>query len=619
MKRAIRFVIRGHGKKKISDLLIGCEQTGPPHRPQLSPALPACSIPMPSAPALETGISIAHEKKIAVYPVGHQPSPPTSIFHFQLSPAHRAPALQANMEMLLDERFLGLQTDPLRIVDLPNETLIRIFEFVEGFDPQDSASWINPSKNIKSVRLTCRRFCQTSSHLLIRLVRVQLNNKSLARLERISNHPTLSQGVRAVRIALHFYYREFCKSIVRFHTYNLERMNYQVSYFGLYSSQKDPVLRELERRARQKADPVLQSWLRIDFADDRYDKEVSETLESRPTPDRWSNLGFEPHLMLSRFGRVEGDDRHRLRFITAHQDYCRGFVEQELLREDAKFSKAVGAAMARMPFARRLEFYDTDPVGEPLERKLGRYGVSDEPIYEAAARPMTGREARGARLVDGLGGSAGPLHDIMLGLPAAAGKAGARIECIDIRLWHVSPQTFDAFTADEESRKSISAATQGLKEFSFRRDTEDSFGYRMVLGPFLDTPSLRVLNLDFTKSSNGYGTATEPLGEAIGEVLTLRSWPNLRELHLRGINFTLREIEKFATGLERPLQRLTLDRVCLLGDADTWADVLDKLYNKCTGEVVIDKLFVRAGGIVVLEPGLAEQFIRGKIHVNPWG
>ncbi|KAM7196947.1 hypothetical protein V8F33_005829 [Rhypophila sp. PSN 637] len=90
----------------------------------------------------------------------------------------------------------------LTILDLPNELLLEIFEWVEDFninyrDTSRRLERRNPRdiNDIRNCRLVCRRFNAVSSQLLVRIVRVALTERSLTRFEEISRHPVISKGV----------------------------------------------------------------------------------------------------------------------------------------------------------------------------------------------------------------------------------------------------------------------------------------------------------------------------------------------------------------------------------------------------------------------------------------
>lgn len=91
---------------------------------------------------------------------------------------------------------------PLRIMDLPDELLMRIFTYARiTFYKDEFCSFerhlnFDTVADIKNLGLTCRRFCNASSHLLLQSLRVDMTKpSSLERLEEVSRHPTIRKGL----------------------------------------------------------------------------------------------------------------------------------------------------------------------------------------------------------------------------------------------------------------------------------------------------------------------------------------------------------------------------------------------------------------------------------------
>ncbi|KAK1658721.1 hypothetical protein BDP55DRAFT_681570 [Colletotrichum godetiae] len=55
---------------------------------------------------------------------------------------------------------------------------------------------------LKSLRLTCRRLCETASPYLVPTVTVHVTRMSIYRLNAISRHASIGRRVRCIRIAL---------------------------------------------------------------------------------------------------------------------------------------------------------------------------------------------------------------------------------------------------------------------------------------------------------------------------------------------------------------------------------------------------------------------------------
>lgn len=113
----------------------------------------------------------------------------------------------------------------LGILDLPNEILIQIFEYMHD-TPSGGIRQLRPSqsKNIKNVRLPCNRFCNTSSHLLIDLLHIDFDSSSLSHLEEVARNPMIIKGVRALRFHFDFYSPVLANDVERFAAYSQEQL-----------------------------------------------------------------------------------------------------------------------------------------------------------------------------------------------------------------------------------------------------------------------------------------------------------------------------------------------------------------------------------------------------------
>jgi hypothetical protein len=115
---------------------------------------------------------------------------------------------------------------PLKLLEMPDEVLIKIFDYVKGWTGKTAPFYElgNIGEDVKNLRLTCRRFCSTSSDLLLRFVRVELNPSSLSQFEEISRHPTISKGVRCVRVVLPLYNATLAQDISTFAQHNAQEL-----------------------------------------------------------------------------------------------------------------------------------------------------------------------------------------------------------------------------------------------------------------------------------------------------------------------------------------------------------------------------------------------------------
>jgi hypothetical protein len=90
------------------------------------------------------------------------------------------------------------------IFKLPDEVLMKIFDIVRGdLDVLQHEYPISDIDDIKNVRLTCWRFCNASSHLLLHRLDVSLTTPALEHLDEVSRHPAVSQGIRTIHVTLY--------------------------------------------------------------------------------------------------------------------------------------------------------------------------------------------------------------------------------------------------------------------------------------------------------------------------------------------------------------------------------------------------------------------------------
>lgn len=244
---------------------------------------------------------------------------------------------------------------PLKVVDLPNEILMLIFSNFQDIPAEKVLPKTFPSdeqvpnpdvENIKNIRLTCRAFCDVGSWFLIPLVDIFFTRPSLKYLEQVSKHPTISKGVRMIR--------------VHTHTYNPLLANDR-SRFAKATARK---LRSFGRKFDDEATKV--------------EKEITEdfsVLGLFPGPNHFKIDGFdiareEARNVITTLKRLRQQDPETVtsldpfetkisKAITeAHDEYRRRYQEQKSLIQDGHLHAAISAAIRQMPSVRRLDMSD---------------------------------------------------------------------------------------------------------------------------------------------------------------------------------------------------------------------------------------------------------------------
>ncbi|KAJ0103762.1 hypothetical protein J7T55_001218 [Diaporthe amygdali] len=216
------------------------------------------------------------------------------------------------------------------IFKLPDEVLIKVFEDVRGdlHVLQDG----NPIgiNDIKNLRLTCRRFCDASSHLLLHRQDVSLTTPSLEHFDEVSRHPTISKGIRAIRLTL--YHPVTTKSL----------RDFLYEFVGILDHQDEmdcsSIKNSLDWIKRHKS-AGFGGILRADLS------------------QLYNNLNKRSKVVLSctKFLRDEELQADEVRIMeTLCQLYSQLTNEQEALLKDGNFATRVAEARARMPNATEL-------------------------------------------------------------------------------------------------------------------------------------------------------------------------------------------------------------------------------------------------------------------------
>jgi hypothetical protein len=264
----------------------------------------------------------------------------------------------------------------------------------------------------------------------------------------------------------------------------------------------------------------------------------------------------------------------------AHERYCQHFKEQEILRKDEYFIKAVAAAFARMTIVETLEIYDFDIKGS--WRTYSRSWidqVSDkEALGQSLLLPMRWEEARLYELGD-------PPTELLVKLPAAIHQAGGLVTAFNLELSF--PESLATLTQNKEDLVALTASVQRLKQFKLRSQEVRPRTFwppvpeaevehvKTFLRALLDTPSLEDLSLDFTFL---WDHDNMPSSTSLGSIFTFRSWTKLHNLFWRICTLHLEEFKQFISNLPASIEFISPYATHLL--SGTWAEALDVLRGK---------------------------------------
>lgn len=461
-----------------------------------------------------------------------------------------------------DHKTLDARASPppqhLHIFDLPDELLMKVFEDVRGdFDWKGNEFPSGGIKGIKSLRLTCRRFCGASSHLLIHQLDVSLTASSLEHLDEVSCHPTISKGIKSLRICAPLY---------------------------------NPMIARSEQEFIGRVIGVLREnpWFDFEYImirTERYLQRLSETpgTASNETPE------LEPELLDTRTKRIDiassyieysesensqlDGNRTIASLRQAYEQHKQLFLEQGSLLE-MKFVRRFATAVARLPTTVGLSI--TDRKGfelHPLSTAL------TDPIYESVRRRLLEPSDWVPEIIWRL--NLRPLS-LLYQLPLAVVATGNSLKELRIRL---NPTIDHLVRIDEQQIRDLVSAAEHLKvleidcQLSRRLDL-----LSLGLASVSKLVSLLSSGTNLTSVRLSFGSC---LGDHSRELLSLEPliellpWANLREISLADASFHCDELSKHLKKL-MPGTYIYLEEVHLV--SGLWADLLDVIRTKASSD-----------------------------------
>ena len=440
---------------------------------------------------------------------------------------------------------------PLTILDMPDEILVQVFEYVKGWTPDAryyTFLYFQGVGEIKNLRLTCWRFCNASSHLLLPLVRVELNTASVAHLDTISKHPTISKGVRAVRVVLDYYDYELANNIWLFAEYSADNLGRRTDFSERLALRKTPGSLESDLEPIRKARELENSW--TSFASDT-------------VGDATLTANLRGLQLLQR----------------AHEEYQSRAADQKKLLGNQDFVRSVATAISRMPLATRLEFAEFDCQGGRYKRTGSFREGDDEYFMWQILLPMTWDLGRKW----GLGT---PHGHVLVDLPIAVHETGSVLKGLDLEISSL-PESHEVLTI-AETRK-LSTAVQQVKNMHIRMqdyhlaesESAHTPAYLEYCHQYIhalsNTDSIERIFLDLGCFS---AEDMRPLTD-LGSLMTFRLWENLVDVSWRSVALYQTDLNRFFQLLQKPLQYLHLGSVRLL--SGSWSETLEILHSAPTG------------------------------------
>lgn len=472
-----------------------------------------------------------------------------------------------------------------RVLSLPNELLVSIFKNLQRNQNHESSYHIDIGtleenhRDIENVRLTCRRFAETSSHLLMSHISIELTPSSMQRFDEVSRRSSISSGIRAVRVYVHYFSRSLS-----------DDLRFFVS----------EAARRLERQTRQAAAKLLDQayWNRTQK---KYSMDLAKQVihQAQVTATSWqtfSRIGVEDPSSLAKILRSSSKGKELLSAWEAHKK-CQS--EQSELLEGKAFVKALALALARMPKATRMLITDDDwrhYLREITLQHLIFYSDEGRSMSDLIDSMMLQTLKWGDACHDQ--SESGPTA-LLSSIPVALQEQGVFLTALNI---NVTPSAdFDLRVRDQDI-STLSRAAQNLRHFAFSTpliDTRESrrlsgaavISLRNFLSGMLNPRKLEDLSLSFPSTKGGLEPASE-LGRLL---IAPPAWPELRTVSFVMVRLDLPDFQDFvrktgsspqetldataAHSVRKSRADICLRRVHL--ESESLADMLDFMRDEC--------------------------------------
>lgn len=483
----------------------------------------------------------------------------------------------------------------IHILNLPEELLVKIFEEVR---PDASSRYelsIEGVKDIKSLRLTCRRFCDASSHLLIHELDVSLTYESLFHLDEVSRHPTISKGIRSLWIFGGLFkplpgtgLKGFIWKVVEIlHEDCMDDLDSMRTYFGEF------------------------------IAGDRVPDFGLMGLNHHSLSQSVKEFGERNEIMISctKYLQDETIPQNECRNLaTLRQVYIRYkklFDAQVSLLKHGDFVRRVAQAVARLPPGVSMTITDfSDFELSTLSEEIlaeTYYNVRERLLETSSWTPKV------TSLLPQ------PPTKLLYELPNAVARAGNPLTRLRIQLDSLTEQK--PRLSEQEAKDLISAAKH-LKALEIDYDPQvraEQHNFYNFVSLLSKGKNLRSVSFTFGRSIKEGDWSAQPL-------LALLPWAKLRKISL--VNFPIHgdELSELLKNLT-PGTYVELIGVCLL--SGLWANLLDVLLAKATCNSEVRQVSGKEDqGLGVVEFGRqvghtydtlnpATKYIRGELSDNP--
>lgn len=473
--------------------------------------------------------------------------------------------LRGRFNLRAQELLQGIRT-PSFPSEFPDEVLLNILNcFKSTLDKSQlylDKGFASNIKTVQSIRLTCRRLCEISSHLLVPYMHITPTLSSLEHVDQVLSHPLISRGLRLLCVSVPILEADVAEDFNRFCDLSFDKLLNLLGWYYPYPGRPEVIAKRIEDFFK-KGDlawyglhELRQSGL-INFGND-------------------ADLDL-PRLSLRRL-LLRLLLREHVRYRELHQK------QEEILWSD-RLTRAVAAAAARSPSGICLHITDTltptdlegcDPYGL-------RKALEDDPNLDVDLEYLI----KSTRVLEGkmwqdldVDHTSKFPQSILYELPLAICAAGATLTGFVINISSPFDPPFPILSITQEHISALGRAFKNLEAFKFRMPGHiKGEGFSSYLSAVTGARKIRNLSLGLGFNQD----PTDPTATHLFNPITLvpvrilGTWGRLETLTLENCAMHLNELRGLL-GVLKPGVNILFDGIELL--SGTWEKALGCIRSK---------------------------------------
>lgn len=447
--------------------------------------------------------------------------------------------------------------------EFPDEVLLNIVDcFKSNLDKSQiyfDKGFASNIKTIQSIRLTCRRLCEISSHLLVPCMHITPTLSSLEHLDQVLSHPLISRGLRLLCVSVPILEVGVAEDFNRFCDLSLYKLLDLLECYCPYPGQPEAIAERIKDFIK-KGD---HAWYGLHALKGsgliNFDNDADLDLP------RLSLRRLLLRLLL----------REHVRYRELHQK------QQEILWS-GRFTRTVAAAAARSLSGICLHITDilspTDLEGrDPYNL---RKALDDDPYLDVDLEFLI----KSTRVLEGQRWKELDLdhtfkfpQSILYELPLAICAAGATLTGFVIDTSSPFDPPFPTLNITQEQISALGRVFKNLEAFEFRMPGYiEGEGFPSYLSAVTGARKIRNLSL-------GSGFIQDPTANPIFNLIALvpvrisGTWDRLETLTLENYAMHLNELRRLL-GVLKPGVNILFDGIELL--SGTWEEALGCIRSK---------------------------------------